>query len=256
MWVKDKSGKWASPVDILRYEHGWNEGNAAQYTWFVPHDVKGLIDLMGGTDSFTNKLNESFTKARVHGFLSGKSENPADQKMLRRVYINYGNQPCMETPFLFNYAGKPWLTQYWTRQLIDSVYSGISPQKGYSGDEDQGLMGSLAVLMKIGLFSTNGGTSQKPFYEISSPIFDKITIHLNPTYYPGKKFVITAKNNGAKNFYIQSAMLNGKTLNQPWFFHDTLVKGGQLILQMGEQPKKSWGNNLNMAPPSMSSANK
>lgn len=254
MWVKDKSGKWASPVDILQYEHGWNEGNAAQYTWFVPHDVKGLINLMGGAEPFTNKLNESFTKARVHGFVSGKSENPADQKMLRRVYINYGNQPCMETPFLFNYAGKPWLTQYWTRQLIDSVYSGISPQKGYSGDEDQGLMGSLAVLMKIGLFSTNGGTSQKPFYEIGSPIFDKITIHLNSAYYPGKKFVITAKNNGAKNFYIQSAMLNGKALNRPWFFHDTLVKGGQLILQMGEQPKKSWGSNLNMAPPSMSSS--
>ncbi|MCW3091687.1 MAG: alpha,2-mannosidase [Ferruginibacter sp.] len=254
MWVKDSTGKWANPVDILQYEHGWVEGNAAQYTWFVPHDVKGLIELMGGPGVFTNKLNESFTKAREHGFVSGKSENPNDQELLRRVYINYGNQPCMETPFLFNYAGKPWLTQYWTRQLIDSVYSGISPQKGYSGDEDQGLMGSLAVLMKIGLFSTNGGTSQKPFYEIGSPIFNKITIHLNPKYYQGKQFEIITKNNGPKNFYIQSAILNGKALNQPWFWHETLVKGGRLILQMGQQPNKSWGSDLKMSPPSMSSA--
>jgi len=168
------------------------------------------------------------------------------------VYINYGNQPCMQTPFLFNYAGKPWLTQYWTRQLIDSVYSGISPQKGYSGDEDQGLMGSLAVLLKIGLFSTNGGTSEKPFYEISSPIFSKVTIKLNPKYYPGKEFVIVARNNAPGNVYIRKASLNGISWNQPWFLHDTLVKGGKLVLDMDASPNKLWGSDLSKAPPSMS----
>jgi len=156
----------------------------------------------------------------------------------------------METPFLFNYAGKPWLTQYWTRQLIDSVYSDLSPQKGYSGDEDQGLMGSLAVLLKIGLFSTNGGTSEKPFYEISSPIFNKVTIQLNQQYYPGKQFVIQAKNNSSKNVYIQSAKLNGNSLNKPWFLHETLIKGGELILDMGADPNIKWGAGLKNAPPS------
>ncbi len=253
MWTKDRDGKWNQPVDILQYEHGFVEGNAAQYTWWVPHDVKGLIEQIGGNDAFTNKLNESFTKARTHGFVSGKSENPANQDLQRRVYINYGNQPCMETPFLFNYAGKPWLTQYWTRQIIDSVYSGISPQKGYSGDEDQGLMGSLAVLLKIGLFSTNGGTSEMPFYEITSPIFDKITIHLNNKYYPGKEFVIETKNNDPQNCYIQSASLNGKPLNQVWFLHETLIKGGKLVLQMGDHPNQTWGNDADIVPPSMSS---
>ena len=159
----------------------------------------------------------------------------------------------METPFLFNYAGKPWLTQYWTRQLIDSVYTGISPQKGYSGDEDQGLMGSLAVLLKIGLFSTNGGTAEKSFYEITSPVFKKVTIHLNQKYYPGKQFVIETKNKSSKNVYIQSANLNGSSLNKPWFWHEALVKGGQLILHMADQPNKSWGSGLQNAPPSMSS---
>lgn len=253
MYARERDGSFAKPIDILQYEHGFVEGNAAQYTWWVPHDVKGLIELIGGREAFTKKLNESFELSRPHGFVSGKSENPTDQELKRRVYINYGNQPCMETPFLFNYAGKPWLTQYWTRQLIDSVYSGISPQKGYSGDEDQGLMGSLAVLLKIGLFSTNGGTSAKPFYEISSPVFKKITIHLNQKYYPGKEFVIQARNNGSKNYYIQSARLNGQNFDQPWLLHDVLVKGGQLVLEMGSQPNKSWGSDENKAPPSMSS---
>lgn len=252
MWTKNREGKWNTPIDILQYEHGFVEGNAAQYTWWVPHDVKGLIELMGGTEKFTEKLNAAFTSARGHGFVSGKSENPKDQELLRKIYINYGNQPCMETPFLFNYAGKPWLTQYWTRQLVDSVYSGISPQKGYSGDEDQGLMGSLAVLLKTGLFSTNGGTSEKPFYEITSPLFNKITIHLNNKYYPGKTFVIEARNNSAKNVYIQSARLNGQSWNQAWLLHEVLVKGGHLVLQMGSKPDKAWGSDLSKVPPSMS----
>jgi len=253
MWTKDHAGNWNQPVDVLQYEHGFVEGNAAQYTWFVPQDVKGLIELIGGRDAFAGKLNRSFTEARKHGFVSGKSENPKDQELNRRVYINYGNQPCMQTPFLFNYAGKPWLTQYWTRLLIDSVYSGISPQKGYSGDEDQGLMGALAVLMKTGLFSTNGGTSEKPFYEITSPLFRKITIHLNPHYYKGKTFVIRAKNNSDQNRYIRSATLNGRALNQPWLYHEALVNGGQLTLEMGAQPNKQWGSKPGQAPPSLSS---
>lgn len=256
MWTRNREGKWNQPVDILQYEHGFEEGNAAQYSWWVPHDVKGLVQLMGGTDSFTNKLNFAFEQARKHSFVSGKSENPTDQELLRRVYINYGNQPCMQTPFLFNYAGKPWLTQYWTRQLIDSVYSGISPQKGYSGDEDQGLMGSLAVLLKIGLFSTNGGTSADPFYEITSPAFSKITLKLNPAYYPGKTFVIEAKNNSPKNRYIRNATLNNQPLDQAWFRHKTLVQGGKLVLTMGDTPNTGWGSRTDQLPPSMSTTDK
>jgi predicted alpha-1,2-mannosidase len=242
MWVRERGGKWAEPVDILRYEHGFNEGNAAQYTWFVPHDLPGLIELHGGKERFSDKLNFAFTEARKHGFVSGKSENPVDQELNRRVYINYGNQPCMQTPFLFNYAGKPWLTQFWTRQIIDSVYSGISPQKGYSGDEDQGLMGSLAVLLKIGLFSTDGGTSEKPFYEVTSPIFNKVTIHLNEKYYPGKQFTIEAHNNAPANPYIRSVRLNGAPLEKPFFLHETLIKGGKLEMEMSDKPNKKWGS--------------
>jgi predicted alpha-1,2-mannosidase len=255
MWNRTLDGKWGETVDILRYDNGWEEGNAAQYTWFVPHDVQGLINLMGGREAFTTKLNSSFEKAQKHDFVSGKSHDKETLEEYRRVYINYGNQPCMQTPFLFNFSGSPWLTQYWTRQIIEKVYSGISPDFGYSGDEDQGLMGSLAVLLKTGIFSTNGGTTPKPYYEISSPLFNKITFHLNPKYYKGKQFVIEANNNSASNVYIQSAQLNGASLNKPWLLHESVVNGGKLVLNMGATPNKKWGSKPENAPESMSSKN-
>lgn len=255
MWNRTLEGKWGEPVDILRYDNGWEEGNAAQYTWFVPHDTQGLINLMGGREAFTTKLNSSFEKAQKHDFVSGKSHDKETLEEYRRVYINYGNQPCMQTPFLFNFSGSPWLTQYWTRQIIEKVYSGISPDFGYSGDEDQGLMGSLSVLLKTGLFSTSGGTTPKPYYEISSPLFNKITFHLNPKYYKGKQFVIEANNNSASNLYIQSAQLNGIPLNKPWVLHENVVNGGKLILNMGDNPNKNWGSNADATPASMSSKN-
>jgi len=233
MWVKNVDGNWEKDVDILRYDHGWVEANAAQSTWFVPHDIDGLIDLIGGKKAFVEKLNNTFELAAKHDFTSAKSHDKGEQAANRRKYLNYGNQPCMQTAFMFNYAGKPALTQYWSRRVIDKVYSGISPDYGYSGDEDQGLMGSLAVLMKIGLFSMKGGTATKPVYEIASPIFDKITIHLDERFYSGKQFVIEAKNNSTENLYVQQAILDGKPLGKPWFYHTDLVDGGKLILEMG-----------------------
>src|SRR5690606_17891905 len=117
-------------------------------------------------------------------------------------------QPSIQTAFLFNYAGSPWLTQYWSRKIVEAVYTGLSPDYGYSGDEDQGLMGSLAVLMKMGIFSVNGGTSAEPLYDIGSPLFDRITIKLNQKYYPGATVTIQAEGNGPANFYVQEATWN------------------------------------------------
>lgn len=254
MWVKDREGRWKQPVDVLQYGDGWVEGNAAQYTWFVPHDVKGLITLMGGREVFTKKLNASFEAAEKHGFVSGKSHDVETSRHNREVYINYGNQPSIQTAFLFNYSGSPWLTQYWSRRVVKDVYSGISPDYGYSGDEDQGLMGSLAVLMKIGIFSVNGGTGLEPVYEIGSPVFDRITIHLNPAYYPGGKVTIEAEGNAPENYYIQWAKWNDAVLNKVWIRHDVFIKGGELRLQMGPEPKKDWAGSPDLSPPSMSDA--
>jgi predicted alpha-1,2-mannosidase len=254
MWVKDSHGDWDPSLDILTYGRGWVEGNAAQFTWWVPHDVAGLIELMGGKDHFVDRLNTSFEKAESHDFTSGKSHDAEVTRQNRRTYINYGNQPSMHTAHLFNYAGAPWLTQYWSRKVIDRVYSGVSPQYGYSGDEDQGLMGSLAVLLKVGLFSMKGGCATKPIYEFGSPIFDKITLKLDQDYYPGETFVIEAKGNSAENLFIQSATLNGGELDRSWMYHEDLIQGGHIIFNMGSEPNKKWGSKDETLPLSLSSS--
>lgn len=249
VWVKNIDDKWEENVDVLRYDNGFVEGNAAQFSWFVPHDLHSLVDLMGGQKFFNEALQSSFLKAARHDFVSKKGETEEETKQNRRVYINYGNQPSMQTAFIFNYSGNPYLTQYWSREVVEKVYSGISPEAGYSGDEDQGLMGALAVLMKMGIFSMKGGASQEPYYDIGSPIFEEIRIKLDPEYYLGAEFVIEAKNSSSQNRYIQSANLNGEVLDKPWFYHKDLVKGGSLKLDMGAEPNTQWGSSLEALPP-------
>ena len=201
------------------------EANAWQFSWFVPHDLKGLIDLMG-LDEFNNRLEKGFEKSRPY-FATG--------------FVNHGNQPNMEAPWLFNYSGKPWLTQYWVREVLDNYY-GTDPVNGYHGDEDQGQMGAWYVMSAMGLFQMDGGSSVEPVYEISSPIFEKITIQLDQNYYKGKEFIIEARNSSSKNRYIQSTTLNGKELSKFWFKHSELVKGGKLVLVMGPEPNKEWAS--------------
>jgi putative alpha-1,2-mannosidase len=152
---------------------------------------------------------------------------------------------------LFNYSGAPWLSQKWVRQVKRRTFGGVTPQDGYRGDEDQGQAGGLGVLMALGLFQVRGGAALEPVYEITSPVFDRITIHLDERYYPGGTFVITAQSNSAENCYIQSATLDGKPLARPWFYHRDLADGGHLALELGPEPNRSWGSRPEDAPPSM-----
>jgi len=199
------------------------EGNAWQYAFFVPHNVKGLISLIG-SDKFNRRLYDGFELSKPN-YVSR--------------FVNHSNQPNMQAAWLFNYSGKPWLTQKWVREILDNYY-GSGPVNGYPGDEDQGQMGAWFVMSAMGLFEMDGGASTKPVYEIASPLFEKITIRLDGKYYSGKEFTILAKNSSKRNRYIQSATLNGKILNKFWFNHSELVKGGELILQMGSSPNKEW----------------
>jgi putative alpha-1,2-mannosidase len=155
----------------------------------------------------------------------------------RKIPINYGNQPSIETAFVFNHIGKPWLTQYWSREVVKKVFDDLSPKFGYSGDEDQGLMGSLAVLMKMGLFEMNSGAEIIPKMDIGSPIFSKIIIHLNKHYYPGDKIEIISHNNSDSNKYIQQARWNESVLEHPKINQKDLTQGGVLELDMGSKAK-------------------
>jgi predicted alpha-1,2-mannosidase len=222
---------------------GFIEGNTWQYSWFVPHDVSGLLQLMGKNE-FNERLEKGFIQSRKTNF-------NATGDLFVNYPINHGNQPNMQAAYLFNFSGQPWKTQYWAREIVDKYY-GDGPSDGWPGDEDQGQMGAWFVMSAIGLFEMDGGGAVKPVYEIGSPLFDTITIDLDERYYPGKTFVIEARNNSATNRYIQSATLDGKPLTKPWLYHADLVDGGRLVLTLGPEPNRLWGSGPNDAPPSMS----
>lgn len=255
MVPKDKSGKWKSPYDPLLYDNGFEEANGAQYTWFVPHDLKILFSLMSGNDSAIARLNRQFQQTQQYRFCNehpemadpGTLEYPsvkasaATRKFVnnKRTWINYSNQPNSQAAFIFNYAGAPWLTQYWSRMVVDSAFSKLSPFYGYNGDEDQGQMGALSVLMKLGIFQMTGGCDENPRYELGSPLFDKVTILLQSKYYKAGMMVIEAPHDNPKAVYIQHAFLNGKPLSGFYFRHSDIYNGVTLTLTMGEQPKKN-----------------
>jgi predicted alpha-1,2-mannosidase len=211
---------------------GWVEANAWQGTWGVSHDIDGLAGMMGGYDSLCDKLNFAFEKARSSDFVFAYNDG----------YVSYANQPGCSNAHVFNHAGKPWLTQYWVRRVKEQAYGGTTPDLGYGGhDEDQGQMGAVSALMSLGLFSLQGNTSAVPTYDITSPVFDKITIVLDPVYYRGKQFVITTHNNSDTHVYIQRASLNGKPLERFWFTHQDYAQGGTLDIWLGSEPNKDWG---------------
>ncbi len=238
MRPKRTDGSWLGPFDP-KGRKGWCEGTAWQYTWFVPHDVAGLVDLMGGRDAFNRKLNRAFELSVGGNFVT--------------PYVNYGNQPSIGMAHLFNYSGAPWLAQKWVRAVKEKTFGGTTPDAGYRGDEDQGQAGGLGVMMAIGLFQLRGGAATEPIYEVTSPLFDRVTIHLDPRYYPGGRFEIATENNSPQNMYIQSAALDGRPLGRPWFPHRELVDGGALVLELGPEPNRHWGSRPKDAPPSMSS---
>ena len=238
MRPKDVDRKWKANFDPYQYENGFNESNGAQSTWFVPHDVMGLAELMGGEEKAVKKLNQQFEEAEKLNFTSGTSHSVESNPEYRRIPVNFGNQPSMQTSFVFNQLNRPDLTQYWSRKVISKTFSGITPTVGYNGDEDQGLMGSLNVLMKMGLFQMNGGTEENPSYQLGSPLFNKITIHLNNDYYKGNQFEIKVNNNSQENIYVQNAEFNDHPIMNHEISHQEITNGGTLNLQMSNASQK------------------
>lgn len=231
--MRDKQGEWDPDFDKFS-NNGFIEGNSWQYSWYVPHNIKGLVQMLG-KDEFNRRLEEGFEKSERHNFAAHVFDRTMGQSA--EFYINHGNEVNMCTPYLFNYSGKPWLTQKWSRSILNKFY-GSTPYHGWEGDEDEGQMSAWFVMSAMGLFEMDGGCTPDPEFDISSPLFSKITISLDSRYYSGKEFTINAIGNSDKNIYIQEAYLNGKKLSSPKLKFNDVVRGGELTLIMGDSPKE------------------
>jgi predicted alpha-1,2-mannosidase len=244
---RNLDGSFIDNFDPMEPWRGFQEGNAFQYTWYVPHDPAGIMDLVG-PDLFNERLEMMFTEARKSIF--GGGEEIHSFSGLEKLY-NHGNQPCLHNAWLFNYSGKPWLTQKWTRLICDEFY-GTEPLHGYGygQDEDQGQLGAWYVMAAMGLFDVSGHAFAEPVFQLGSPQFDKITVSLNSRYYDGEELVIKTVNNSPQNVYIQSATFNGEPLGKFWVERNVLMKGGELVLEMG--PDLLMDETACELPPSMS----
>lgn len=230
-------GAFIDNFDPLESWRGFQEGNAMQYTFFVPQNPDSLITRLG-KDVFNERLDGIFTVARKSIFGGGKTTYAFSG--INSPY-NHGNQPCLHEPWLFNFSGKPYLTQKWVRLICDEFY-GITGEHGYGygQDEDQGQLGAWYVLSTMGLFDVQGGAPAEPTYQIGSPAFDKIVVHLNPLNATGKKLVIRTIGNGPEAYYVQKATFNGKPLEQNWLYRKDILAGGELVLTMGTEPSDVW----------------
>lgn len=232
-------GEWIDNFDPYESWRGFQEGNAMQYTFFVPQNPDSLIARMG-KDEFNERLDTIFTQARKTIFGGGKVAFAFSG--LSSPY-NQGNQPSLHIPWLFNFSGKPYLTQKWTRLICDEFYGTDGEHGyGYGQDEDQGQLGSWYVLAAMGLFDVQGGACSEPTYQLGSPEFDEITVHLSKFNTKGGTFKIRAKGNSADAMYVQNATFNGKPLDRCWLYRDEVFNGGELVLQMGTEPSDVWNN--------------
>ena len=233
---KDKNNKFIKPFDYelsggLGARDYYDENNAYTYRWDVKHNIADLIYLMGGNEKFIENLDSTLRKPLSMSRWQFYSQMPDQTGNVGQFTM--GNEPSLHIPYLYVYAGAPWRTQRLIHKLLDTWFR--NDLMGLPGDEDGGGMSAYVVFSMLGFYPTTPGM---PIYVIGSPRFPKVTIHL-PT---NKRFTITAKDWSKDNIYIQSAKLNGRTLNRAWFRHSDIVSGGELILEMGATPNKEWGS--------------
>ncbi len=232
---KDTKGNFLEDFNPLAPWKGFQEGNAVQYTFYVPHQIDELVDLVG-QETFNNRLDSIFLLSQKNIFGGGKEVDAFAG--LKTVY-NHGNQPNLHISWLFNFSGKPYLSQKWVRAILDEFYGleGIHGY-GYGQDEDQGQLGAWYVMSALGLFDVKGLTEIDPKFQIGAPLFDKITVRLNKDYYPGEKFVIEAKKQAVGDCYLQDISLKNRPQDTVQLPFSEVVKGGKLVLGLGASPNE------------------
>ena len=203
-------GRFQNETSPFEKQKFITEGAPCHYTWYVPQNPQGLIEAMGGKESFVSKLDSMFTEGRYW----------------------HGNEPCHQVAYMFNYAGEPWRTQKYVRHILDTEY--LDAAGGLSGNDDAGQMSAWLLFSYMGFYPVCPAT---PYYMIGSPVFPRLTLNLEN----GKAFTIIAENASSENIYIQSATLNGQPYTHNYLLHEDIMKGGELHFVMGKEPNPAWG---------------
>lgn len=241
---KDADGHFIEPFDY-RFSGGfaaldyYDENNGWTYRWDVQHNIGDLVQLMGGPEKFGRNLDGLFTERLGRSRPEYYAQLPDSTGNIGQFTM--ANEPSMHIPYLYNYAGAPWKTQKLVRDILKMWFR--DDLMGLPGDEDGGGLSAFAVFSAMGFYPVTPGAAS---YNIGSPVFRRVSMDLGG----GKQFVVEAKDCSEENKYVQSALLNGREWNKPWFSHDELKDGGTLRLQMGDRPNKAWGAAPEDAPPS------
>ncbi len=234
MRARRANGEWVPWLGKTEFGQGCTESNPLQQTWFVPHDVPGLIELMGGDEEFSWQLEDLFTKT--------------PSSFGWNAYYNHSNEPVHHIPYLFVYAGKPWLTQKWVRRILAGAYH--NDVNGICGNDDVGQMSAWFVLGALGFYPVCPGSG---VYILGSPLFSRAAIHLDEQLYKRSVFEIVAEKQAPDHPYIQSALLNGKPLSRAWLRHSEIAAGGRLELVLGHEPNLTWATEKVNRPPDAAS---
>ncbi|HEX8270973.1 MAG TPA: GH92 family glycosyl hydrolase [Flavobacterium sp.] len=243
---KNKDGSFQSPFNPFKWGDAFTEGNSWHYTWSVFHDVKGLVDLMGGNENFSKKLDSVFAlpPAFDEGYYGEVIHEIREMQIAGMGQYAHGNQPIQHMPYLYNYSAQPWKTQYWVREIMNRMY--LPAPDGYCGDEDNGQTSAWYVFSALGFYPVTPASDQ---YVIGTPLFKKVTI----TFNTGKKLIISAPDNSPDKRYITKARLNGRKFTRNYFTQNQLTTGSKILFQMSDQPSKERGTKPEDAPYSLSS---
>jgi predicted alpha-1,2-mannosidase len=242
---RNEDGSFQAPFSPFKWGDAFTEGNSWHYTWSVFHDVQGLIDLMGGKQEFVNMLDSVFTVPPIfdESYYGQVIHEIREMQIMNMGNYAHGNQPIQHMIYLYNYAGQPWKTQFWLREVMDRLYT---PQAdGYCGDEDNGQTSAWYVFTAMGFYPVAPATDE---YVIGAPLFKKITVELEN----GKTISIEAPKNGKDNRYVRSIDLNGKSYSKNYFKYDELMKGAKINFDMSAEPNKKRGTRSSDFPYSFS----
>ena len=242
---RNEDGTFQSPFNPLKWGDAFTEGNSWHYSWSVFHDPQGLIDLMGGKETFNQMMDSVMAVPPLFddSYYGGVIHEIREMQIMNMGNYAHGNQPIQHMLYLYNYSGQPWKTQKWVREVMDKMY--LATPDGYCGDEDNGQTSAWYVFSAMGFYPVCPGSGE---YIIGTPLFKKMTLNLEN----GNKVVITAPDNSRKNCYVDAVMVNGAPYDLNYFTHAQLDRGAYITFEMSDKPNVKRGSDEKSYPYSFS----